>query len=116
MEYKYPSPFKEKMTKFDGQLKKRRKRRAATNALREIRREQKKTNHIIPVAPFNRLIQEVAQNFKADLRFKAEAYEAFHCAAESYLIKVFSDANKAAIHARRETVQPKDLRLAVEMQ
>jgi len=100
-----------------GVLKKRRKRRAATNALREIKREQKRTNHIIPIAPFNRLVQELAADFtNGDLRFKANAYEAFHTAAEDYLIKLFGDANEMAIHARRETVQPKDLRLAQSKQ
>lgn len=97
------------------QEKKKRKRRAATNALREIRSEQKKTTHIIPVAPFNRCIQEISRNYKTGLRFKNEAYDAFHVAAESYLIKLFSEANTAAIHSRRETVQPKDLQLAKRM-
>ena len=97
------------------QLKKRRKRKASTNALREIRREQKRTRHIIPVAPFNRLIQEITSDYKTGLRFKSQAYESFHTAAEDYLIKVFTDANKIAIHSRRETVQPKDIKLAVQM-
>lgn len=96
------------------QLKKRRKRKASTNALREIRREQKRTHNIIPVAPFNRLVQELSENYKSGLRFKSQAYAAFHTAAEDYLIKVFTDANKIAIHSRRETVQPKDIKLAVD--
>ena len=97
------------------QLKKRRKRKASTNALREIRREQKRTQHIIPVAPFNRLIQELTLQHKEGLRFKSQAYASFHTAAEDYLIKVFTDANKIAIHSRRETVKPADIKLAVEM-
>ena len=97
------------------QLKKRRKRKAATNALREIRREQKRTHNIIPVAPFNRLVQELSEPYKKGLRFKSQAYAAFHTACEDYLIKVFTDANKIAIHSRRETVQPKDIKLAVDM-
>lgn len=105
-----------KITNDNGQLKKKRKRRAATNALREIRREQKRTAHIIPVAPFNRLVQEISEDYKTGLRFKSNAYSAFHTAAESYLIKVFTDANAIAIHSRRETVQPKDIKLAVQMQ
>jgi len=103
-------------TQFGDQLKKRRKRKAATNALREIRREQKRTQHIIPVAPFNRLVQELSAKYKSGLRFKSQAYAAFHTAAEDHLIKVFTDANKIAIHSRRETVQPKDIRIAVDMQ
>lgn len=100
----------------ESNARKKRKRRAATNALREIRREQKRTKNIIPTAPFNRLIQEIASKYKADLRFKSEAYNAFHVASEDYLIKCFSDANRLAIHSKRETVQPTDIKLAVLMQ
>ena len=94
--------------------KKRRKRKASTNALREIRKEQKRTHNIIPVAPFNRLVQELSEKYKSGLRFKSQAYSAFHTAAEDYLISIFTDANKIAIHSRRETVQPKDIRLAYQ--
>ena len=103
------------MTK-TSEVKTKRKRRAATNAIREIRNEQKRTNHIIPTAPFNRLVQEIAQKQHAGLRFKGRAYEAFHVAVEDYLIKVFSDANTCAIHSHRETVQPKDLKLSLSLQ
>lgn len=90
----------------------KRKRRAATNAIREIKREQGRTQNIIPVAPFNRLTQEIAQSYKTDMRFKSEAHRALHAGAESYLVEVFQAANKVAIHGGRETVQAKDLRLA----
>ena len=59
-------------------VKSKRKRKAATNAIREIRAEQKQTNLIIPVAPMNRLVTEIAQNYKLDLRFKNDAYRALH--------------------------------------
>ena len=74
------------------QLKKRRKRKASTNALREIRKEQKRTHNIIPVAPFNRLVQELSEKYKSGLRFKSQAYSAFHTAAEDYLISIFTMA------------------------
>lgn len=93
----------------------KRKRRASTNAIREIKREQGRTQNIIPVAPFNRLSQEIAQSYKADMRFKGEAHRALHAGAESYLVEVFQAANKVAIHGGRETVQAKDLRLAVDL-
>ena len=93
----------------------KRKRKAATNALREIRAEQKQTNLIIPIAPMNRLVAEIAQNHKTDLRFKSDAYRALHTAAEEFLIETFQRANKCAIHDLRETVQPKDILLAREL-
>lgn len=95
----------------------KRKRKAATNALREIRNEQKKTSNIIPVAPMQRLVTEVAGNFKhnGELRFKGDAYKALHVAAEEHLIDTFRRANQCAIHNNRETVQPKDMQLAVTL-
>ena len=33
-------------------------------------------------------------------------------AAEAYLVSLFEDTNLAAIHAKRVTIQPKDLALA----
>ena len=101
------------MSETTKQLK--RKRKAATNAIREIKKEQKSVQTIIPTAPFQRLVQEVAQDYKTDLRIKAEAYNALQHATESYMIELFNKSNKCAIHEKRETIQPKDLRLAMEL-
>ena len=92
-----------------------RKRKASTNALREIRSEQKRTTLIVPVAPMCRLTTEISKSFKPDLRFKTEAYRALHVAAETFMIDLFQKANRAAIHDNRETVQVKDIHLAREL-
>ena len=97
------------------QQKSKRKRRAATNAIREIKKEQGKTHTIIPVAPFNRLTQEIAQSYGNDMRFKGEAHKALQAGAESYLVEVVQAANKVAIHGGRETVQAKDVRLVLDL-
>ena len=47
--------------------------RPGTVALREIRRYQKSTENLIKKAPFQRLVREIAQDFKADLRFQGGA-------------------------------------------
>ena len=104
------------MTKVNtNHTKKQRKRRAATTAIREIRSEQKNTNLIVPVAPMNRLIAEIAAQYKRDLRFKGEAYRALHSAVEEHLVNTFQRANLCAIHDNRETVQPKDVQLAKQL-
>ena len=36
-------------------------------------------------------------------------------AAEYYLIRVFEDSNLCAIHARRVTITPKDMQLAIRI-
>ncbi|KAG8219246.1 histone H3 [Butyriboletus roseoflavus] len=47
-----------------------------------------------------------------DLRFQSSAVMALQEAAEAYLVSLFEDTNLAAIHAKRVTIQPKDLALA----
>ncbi|KAF8958277.1 histone-fold-containing protein [Flammula alnicola] len=83
-----------------------------TVALREIRRYQKSTELLIRKLPFQRLVREIAQDFKTDLRFQSSAVMALQEAAEAYLVSLFEDTNLAAIHAKRVTIQPKDLALA----
>ena len=92
-----------------------RKRKASTNALREIRSEQKRTTLIVPVAPMCRLTNEISRQFTPNLRFKAAAHRALHVATETFMIDLFQKANRAAIHDNRETVQVKDIQLAVEL-
>ncbi len=62
--------------------------------------------------PFQRLIRELAQDYKTDLRFKGTAIAALQEAAEAYLVGLFEDTNLCAIHAKRVTVMQKDMRLA----
>lgn len=86
--------------------------RPGTVALREIRRYQKSTDLLIRKLPFQRLVRQIAQDFKDDLRFQASAVFALQEAAEAYLVSLFEDTNLCAIHARRVTITPKDLQLA----
>ena len=45
-------------------------------------------------------------------RWTLGAVDALHEGAEDYLITLLEDANLLAIHARRITVQPRDIQLA----
>ena len=47
-----------------------------------------------------------------DLHFQLSAVMALQEASEAYLVSLFEDANLAAVHAKRVTIQPKDLALA----
>ena len=95
-----------------GGLKRPMRYRPGTVALREIRRYQKTTELLIRKLPFNRLVREIAQDFKTDLRFQVQAVGALQEAAEAYLVGLFDDTNLCAIHAKRVTVMPKDIQLA----
>jgi histone H3 len=95
-----------------GGIKKPHRYRPGTVALREIRRYQKSTDLLIRKLPFQRLVREIAQDFKNDLRFQGSAIMALQEAAESYLVGLFEDTNLCAIHAKRVTIMPKDMQLA----
>ena len=115
-----------------GGVKKPHRYRPGTVALREIRRYQKSTELLIRKLPFQRLVREIAQDFKTDLRFQSAAIGAlqvkvlislkkilccltatlFQEASEAYLVGLFEDTNLCAIHAKRVTIMPKDIQLA----
>ena len=95
-----------------GAVKKPHRYRPGTVALREIRKYQKSTELLIRKLPFQRLVREVAQDFKNDLRFQSSAVMALQEAAEAYLVSLFEDTNLCAIHAKRVTIMPRDMQLA----
>ena len=107
-----PSKAARKATPASAGQKKPRRYRPGTVALREIRKYQKTTDLLIKKAPFQRLVREIAQDFKADLRFQSSAVMAMQEASEAYLVGLFEDTNLCAIHARRVTIMPKDMQLA----
>ncbi|POY75279.1 hypothetical protein BMF94_1649 [Rhodotorula taiwanensis] len=88
--------------------------RPGTVALREIRRYQKSTELLIRKLPFQRLCREIAETLGGGhmYRWQGSALQALQEAAEDYLVDLFSDCNLCAIHAKRVTIQPKDMQLA----
>ena len=94
-----------------GGIKKPHRYRPLTVALREIRKYQKSTEFLIRKAPFQRLVREITQGHKGDLRFQSSALGASQEASEAYLVGLFEDTNLCAIHAKRVTIMPKDIQL-----
>jgi histone H3 len=92
--------------------KKPKRFRPGTVAVREIRKYQKSTDLLIRKLPFQRLLREVAQDFKTDLRFQSHAVLALQEASEAYLVHLFEDTNLVANAAKRVTIMPKDIQLA----
>ena len=86
--------------------------RPGRKALREIRHYQKTTNLLIRKLPFQRLVREIARGLMSDIRFQSPAVGALQEAAEKYLVGLFEDSNLCAIHAKRVTIMPKDVKLA----
>jgi len=70
------------------------------------------TDLLIRKLPFQRLVREIATEFKQEIRFQSQAILALQEAAEAYLVSLFEDTNLCAIHAKRVTIMSKDLQLA----
>ena len=81
-------------------------------ALCKIRHYQKSSALLIRKLPFQRLVREIAQDFKTDLRFQGASVLCLQEAAEAYLVRLFKDTNLCVIHAKRVTILPKDIQLA----
>ena len=95
-----------------GGVKKPHRYRPGTVALREIRRYQKSTDLLVPRAPFQRLVRNICADLDHELRFQSQALLALQEATEAYVVGVFEDTNLCAIHAKRMTIQKKDMDLA----
>ena len=67
---------------------------------------------LIRKLPFQRLVRDISQDYKSDLKFQGQAILALQEAAEAYLVGLFEDTNLCAIHAKRVTIMPKDMQLA----
>lgn len=91
--------------------KKKHRYRPGTVALRDIRRYQKSTELLIRKLPFQCAVRGIAHQIQKNLRFKPEALIALQHATEAWVVGLFEHTNLCAIHAERQTVMPKDIRL-----
>ena len=93
--------------------------------LREIRRYQKSTECLIKRYPFQKLIREISQEYRVcpdgpgtpsvQVHFQSTAIAALQEAAENFIVGLFEDVTLLAVHAKRVTVIPRDIRLALQI-
>ena len=94
-------------------------------ALCEIHRYQQSTESLIRRTPFNKLIKEILQEYRicpdgpgipsVQVHFQSTALAALQEATENFLVGLFEDVNLLAVHAKRVTVIPCDIRLALRI-
>ena len=95
-----------------GRVRRKRRFRPGTVALREIRKYQKSTELLIRKIPFQRLVREIVYRTQGqDYRFQSTALLALQESAEDFLVNMFDQCNQIAIHGRRQTVMVKDIQL-----
>lgn len=96
--------------------KKQKKRsKSGVKAMREIKKYQKSTEFLIRKLPMQRLVREIADVFNTaeGYRFQPNALEATHEAGEVFMVQLMEMAQMLAIHAKRITIYPKDIRAAL---
>ena len=101
-----------RLLKPHGQVRKPRRFRPGTVALRQIRKYQKCTELLIRKLSFQRLVKEVVvQMFQTQYRFQSTALLALQEASEDFLVRMFEMVNHIAIHSNRQTIMSKDMYL-----
>ena len=90
-------------------------------AMHEVRHYQKTTELLIPKVSFQRVIREMCaredinQSIGEHIRFESQALLALQEAAEAYIVCCFEDAHLCSMHAKRITIQPKDIKLSLRL-
>ena len=96
-----------------GHIRRPKRYRPGTVALREIRRYQKSTELLIRKIPFQRLVREVVHDLYPhdNYRFQSTALLGLQEASENFLVRMFTQVNDLAIHGKRITIKPCDIRI-----
>ncbi|CAG9319728.1 unnamed protein product [Blepharisma stoltei] len=82
-------------------------------AEREIKKYQNSTDLLIPKTKFKNIVRTISNDTIPDMRFQKEAFQAFHEAAEAYIVDVFKASVNASANHKRMTVRPGDMQEAV---
>ncbi|KAF6776041.1 hypothetical protein AHF37_05042 [Paragonimus kellicotti] len=100
--------------------RRRRRSRPGLRALREIRAQQKSTALLICKLPFARVVRSILYKVlgprASEFRIQAVAILALQEATEAFIVCLMEAAQKCAIHAKRITITPKDIRLVTDLQ
>ena len=94
-------------------VRRRRRKKPGEGALKEIRKMQNSSDLLISKFRMSQVIREITRSVTpahcTDFKFTSAAIAALHVAAEDHAVRTFEMSNLAAIHAKRVTIQPKDM-------
>ena len=80
--------------------------------MREIKKYQSGTEMLIRRLPFQRVVKEIIQKIREDLRLQSTAIMALQEVGEIYLVGLLEQSNLCTLHAKRVTIMLKDVQLA----
>ena len=94
---------RDRMKKAEGEEKQKKeggRMKWGMKALKEIRKYQSSGELLIRQLPFQRLIREVAQEFRTDLKFQGMPIKVLQEAGEAFLVGILEQANLCAVHVK----------------
>ena len=71
---------------------------------------------LIRKLPFLCPVREILQEMKMDMHLTPAMVLALQEAAEAFLVRLFEDTNLCIIHAKRVTIMPRNMKLALRIQ
>ena len=78
----------------------------------EITKQQQSSAPIVPYASFSRLVREILDDY-GDLSIRGSAMQALQTATEDRVTEMFSEAQRLAEYANRDTIIQSDIRFTV---
>lgn len=90
----------------------KRRYRPGTVAMREIKKYQSSTDLLVPKQSVKDIVQQTVRKVFSGLRFSGGSHRTIHELYELHATDQFNKMNALAKHDNRETLQPKDLKLA----
>ena len=93
----------------DGAPKRKYKSKPGVKARRDIRRYQNTVELLLQPTGFARAIRSECDDHNPDTRHSATALRFIQSIVENYLVGIFQDAKKLAVHANRKTLLAKDI-------
>ena len=98
--------------------RRRSSKKSRRRAIREIKHFQEgksATRTLVPRSCFNRLVREIAVDYKGGARFQMDALDSIQQAAEAHIVRLLRAANKITERQNRLTLKVEDLQLAREI-
>lgn len=99
----------------EGAVKKKRRWKSGTVALREIKRYQSGTERLIPRANFDRVVRDIVADYSFNpsepLRLQAGVVDTLQEVTEVILAGMFNKSVIYMAHAKRKMIYPTDIRL-----
>ncbi len=111
--YRTPKKVRGSETVIEGRKPRRWKQGTVVN--REIKKLQRRTDLLIPHAPFCRIVRRIAEDNREGIRFKAEALRALHEGSEAYVVELLQKAYALTTLQGQQMLQTRHLYAAMKI-